>query len=131
MAFAFKYAYLHTTHKHTHTHTQVRFVAGDDIWLSPETGPLNTSWCAITLTIYADRRTAQRYFDACYEATAHLNIRYHWGKHFPTDADSDDIKKMYPKYEDFTRIRAVMDPNGVFLNPFLEETFGFRDEQST
>ena len=108
--------------------SQVRFVAGDDIWLSPETSASRRPQCTITFTIYADRQTAEEYFDACYEATAHLSIRYHWGKHFPADTDSDDIRNMYPKFDDFVNIRKEMDPKGVFINPFLKKTFGFNDE---
>ena len=113
-------------------HTQVRFVAADDIWLSPQTSlnPVQTPTCAITLTIYADRKTADDYFNACYEEIAKLNIgyRFHWGKHFPADTDSVDLQEMYPKFEDFAEIRNALDPKGVFLNPFLEDTFGFDDE---
>ena len=113
-------------------HFQVRFVAGDDMWLSPET-TANASFskrpfCAITLTIYAKEDIAEKYFNACYKATAHLNIRYHWGKHFPADTNSDDIEKMYPRFNDFAEVRKSMDPKGVFLNPFLKKTFGFDDE---
>lgn len=110
--------------------TEVRFVAGDNIWLSPEASPSNRPWCAITLTIYADKQTVEEYFNACYNATAHLSIRYHWGKHFPADTDPADIKVMYPKYNKFASIREKMDPKGVFLNPLLEETFGFSGEET-
>jgi FAD/FMN-containing dehydrogenase len=51
-----------------------------------------------------------------------LDARPHWGKvHFLT---RDRVEALYPRYEDFQRIRREFDPHGIFLNPHLRELFG-------
>jgi len=103
---------------------QVRFVSGDDTWLSPYYG-MEDGACAITLTIYAPRWTAKAYFDAYYLATRRFHGRIHWGKHFTIDRSV--VERWYPKFPEFAVIRKKMDPKGIFLNKFLKETFGFKD----
>jgi len=45
--------------------------------------------------------------------------RPHWGKiHFDTEAD---LRKNYPRIEDFEKLRKRLDPNGVFYNAFTEQ----------
>jgi FAD/FMN-containing dehydrogenase len=47
--------------------------------------------------------------------------RPHWGKHhFMTPAR---LEKLYPRYDDFKRMRREMDPDGMFLNDHLRQLF--------
>ena len=79
--------------------------------------------CAITLTIYGPEHTVNEYFDAYYQATRQFGGRVHWGKIFTIDQAV--VSSWYEKFPDFAAIRKVMDPKGIFLNPFLQNTFGF------
>ena len=104
---------------------QVRWVEGDDIWLSPDY-KMDPGTCAITLTIYAPRETANMYFEAAYEATKEFNPRFHWGKHMPVGPE--ELERMYEKFNDFAVLRKTLDPNGLFLNKYLKEKFGFSED---
>lgn len=103
---------------------QVRFVKGDDIYLSPQNGH-DPGTCAITLTIYGPEYTAINYFNKTYATmrTKGLNARFHWGKHF--NHDHKEIQNLYPDLEEFADFRSQMDPNNIFVNEFLEEKFQF------
>src|SRR5688572_18004394 len=48
--------------------------------------------------------------------------RPHWAKKHTLKAN--DVRDMYPKWEDFLKLRQQMDPKGVFLTPYLKELFG-------
>ncbi len=51
--------------------------------------------------------------------------RPHWGKKHTLQSSA--IRKMYPKWEDFFKLRAEMDPRGIFMNEHLEkQIFGLR-----
>jgi FAD/FMN-containing dehydrogenase len=50
------------------------------------------------------------------------DARPHWGKiHFLT---RDRVEALYPRYDDFQRIRRDFDPDGIFLNQHLRDLFG-------
>jgi len=48
-----------------------------------------------------------------------FNGRPHWGKEF--DVTTKQLKKAYPKLEDFLVMRSKLDPDGVFVNLFLNK----------
>jgi FAD/FMN-containing dehydrogenase len=51
-----------------------------------------------------------------------FDARPHWGKvHYLT---RERVEALYPRYDDFQRIRREFDPKGIFLNPHLRELFG-------
>ncbi|KAL5494208.1 hypothetical protein EMCRGX_G015492 [Ephydatia muelleri] len=103
--------------------TEVRFVKGDDAWLSPHYGS-DKIFCAVTLTIYAPEKTSSAYFDAVYtNATRKFNGRVHWGKYFTSGPT--EIRAMLPRFDDFADVRLKLDPNGVFMNDALKKAFGF------
>lgn len=53
---------------------------------------------------------------------AGFSARAHWGKnHFLT---RDRLRELYPRYEDFVRIRRELDPNGIFLNDHMRALVG-------
>eukprot|EP01080_Neovahlkampfia_damariscottae_P010787 gene10787-3404_t len=45
----------------------------------------------------------------------------HWAKTF--SKTKEELKKDYPKFEDFKKLRKQMDPNGIFYNEFLKNLF--------
>ena len=101
---------------------QVRFIKGDEIYLSPQQGT-DPGTCAITLTIYAPETTAVDYFNKVYAAMKPLNARFHWGKHF--NHNYAEIQELYPKLKEFATLRKTLDPKDIFINDFLQEKFHF------
>ncbi len=37
---------------------------------------------------------------------------------------ADDFAALYPRWNDFLEVRAGLDPEGKFLNPYLKDVFG-------
>ena len=113
--------YCYNSHS-AHPAFQVRFVKGDEIWMSPN---YKQDSCYISEMIYSPSiETSLLYFNSVHNATKKFNARLHWGKHF--QLTPQDVRAMYPKFADFGRIRAKLDPKGVFLNKQLAKTFGFK-----
>jgi hypothetical protein len=38
--------------------------------------------------------------------------------------DADDLRARYPRFDDFTKLRVELDPDGKFLNPYLKRVLG-------
>lgn len=104
----------------------MRFISGDENHLSPQFGAEEGS-CAVTLTIYGREDIVTEYFDAVYNATRVFQGRIHWGKHFST-ATHVDFQQWYKKFDQFADLQEEYDPEGIFVNDFIRETFGFGDE---
>ena len=51
--------------------------------------------------------------------------RLHWGKYL--NLTSERAREIYPKAGDFVRIRAELDPEGIFVNKLTSDVFGFSD----
>ncbi len=99
---------------HVNMPLEVRFVRGDDAWLSPAEG---ADTCQIGL--YAGGVPGiDATFAAFWRVMRAARARPHWGKELPHEAP--EIAALYPRAEDFQRLRAELDPSGVFTNPFLE-----------
>ena len=97
---------------------ECRFVRGDDIWLSTAYGR-DSAYIAAHMyrgMPYKD------YFAGLEEIFTRYGGRPHWGKHHTRDAAY--LAAHYPHWGDFQRVRAQMDPNGVFLNDYLRRLFG-------
>ena len=95
---------------------------GDDIWLSPN---YRRESCHISEMIYSPSvKTTSLFFNSVHNATRKFNSRLHWGKYF--ELTPHDLQTMYPKFADFARMRATLDPKGVFLNDQLERIFGLK-----
>ncbi|MDP9494018.1 MAG: FAD-binding protein [Actinomycetota bacterium] len=96
---------------------EIRVVAGDDAWLSP-----NYQRDNLVVSISGEPGTEYwPYLRACDSLFAEYGGRPHWGKiHFMTP---DRIARLFPRYEDFVTMRRRFDPNGTFLNPHLRALF--------
>lgn len=95
-----------------------RFVKGDEIWLSPA---YQRDSAYIACHVYKGK-AYEPYFrelETIFQAYAG---RPHWGKlHFQ---QARELQSAYPQWDAFLRLRARHDPQGIFLNPYLEQLFG-------
>jgi len=97
---------------------EVRRIAPDDAWLSPFQGGARGS--VAVHTHYKDD------FAFLYELIEPIFRRHggrpHWGKlHTLKD---QQLAALYPRWEDFLKVRAELDPQGRMLNPYLKGLFG-------
>ena len=96
---------------------EIRVVARDNAWMSP-----NYQRDNLVVSISGEPGTEYwPYLRACDDLFAEYSGRPHWGKiHFMTP---ERIAGLFPRYGDFLEVRRRFDPDGVFLNPHLEELF--------
>ncbi len=97
---------------------EVRVAQGDDIWLSTAHGR-DTAYIAVHQYLGMPYR---RYFDAFEKIATSVGGRPHWGKLHTRTAET--LTAAYPKFEDFRRVRAELDPTGKFTNDYLTRVLG-------
>ncbi|NKQ53369.1 FAD-binding protein [Amycolatopsis sp. K13G38] len=97
---------------------EVRVAAADDIWLSTANGR-DSAYVAIHQFV---GMPYLEYFTGFAAIAAEVGGRPHWGKMHNLDAD--DLRKLYPHFDDFRRVRSEVDPAGVFTNPYLDRVLG-------
>lgn len=101
-----------------HFPLEVRFVAADKLWLSPS---YERDTAFVSARIYQGM-PYEDYFAAATEIFDRYEGRPHWGKiHHKT---AQEFAQLYPRFTDFQKLRAQMDPRGVFLNPHLCNILG-------
>ena len=92
---------------------EFRTVAADDVWLS-------TAYERDIVTISVHLPLGQDdapYYRACEEIFLGFDGRPHWGKvHY---LDGNQLADRHPRWADWWRARDEVDPEGVFLNPYL------------
>ena len=105
-----------------HIPMDIRFVNEDKSWLS-------YAYNQTTVTMGCVSRNAAT--AESYEAFKTIETiflkhggRPHWGKRFT--AKNSELKKVYPKWNDFKSLRKFMDPSNKFLNPYLATIFNER-----
>jgi L-gulonolactone oxidase len=97
---------------------EIRLAAPDDIWLSTAYDR-ETAYIAVH---QYDQVPYERYFHAVEDICAGVGGRPHWGKlHW---LDATELGARYPRFGDFARIRADVDPGGLFANPYLDRVLG-------
>ena len=96
---------------------EVRFVRGDDAWMSPATG---RDSCQLGAYM-AEASGIQRYFDGFEAAMKELGGRPHWGKELT--CSPDEVRAMYPQAAAFDAKARELDPDGMFTNRFLDRIF--------
>ncbi|MBU8898020.1 FAD-binding oxidoreductase [Corallococcus sp. H22C18031201] len=100
-----------------HFPVEYRFVRGDDIFLSPAHGG-DRAFIAVH---QYQGMPLEPYFSRAEAIFRNHGGRPHWGKlHTQTAAT---LKDLYPRWADFQRERARLDPEGRFLNPYLRRLF--------
>ena len=93
---------------------EYRTLASDDVWLSPAFGRPT-----VTISVHHDPPPAddEPLFRAAESIFARYDGRPHWGKvHFRS---GDELAGLYPRWDDWWRVRDEWDPTGVFLNDHL------------
>lgn len=91
----------------------VRSIAPDDIWLSNAYGrPTTTIACLQNTSL-----PYEEYFRDMEAVFRQYGGRPHWGKkHWLT---AQELRPLYPRWDDFQAVRRRLDPDGVFLTPDL------------
>jgi FAD-linked oxidoreductase len=93
---------------------EIRVAASDDIWLSTAYGRYSAY-----IAVHQYRGLPYRkYFDLLESVAGGAGGRPHWGKMHSLDAAR--LAALYPRFEDFLRVRRECDPSGVFANAYLD-----------
>lgn len=98
---------------------EVRVVKGDDTWISPFYGHDHGSG-SIAIHRYFEE-DPRPYFAGIEPIFKAANGRPHWGK--MNTLTNTDFARLYPKWEDFQRVRKELDPTGKMLNEYLAQIF--------
>lgn len=111
---------LERDHKQVFFPIEVRFVKGDDVWLSPFHGRDSMS-----IAVHRFFEEDYRPFFTAIEPIFHkYGGRPHWGK--LNTLTGRDFAKLYSRWAEFAELRRQLDPQGKFLNPYLGSLFGSR-----
>jgi FAD-linked oxidoreductase len=97
---------------------EVRVAAADDIWLSTAYGR-DSAYIAVHQYVGMPFRA---YFDLFESIASAAGGRPHWGKLHTMDAAA--LRERYPRFDDFNTLRASVDPEGRFGNPYTERVLG-------
>jgi FAD/FMN-containing dehydrogenase len=99
--------------------TELRFVKGDESWMSPAYGGDR-----VAVGVYThESSTREGYFRAAREALADLAPRPHWGKEHDGVGPSD-VDRAWPRAADFRALTRTFDPGGAFRNAWLDDVVG-------
>ena len=97
---------------------EYRTVAPDDVYLSPAHGRQTVS-----ISAHQGAELPHQPFFRDVEAIFRAHgARPHWGKWHSHEAG--ELRALYPRWEDFQRVRREMDSGGVFRNEYLRRLFG-------
>lgn len=113
---------LESRHNNAYAHIpmDVRFLRGDSTWLSQAEGQDTVTVGIVTRNAeFADEYKA---FDLVEDIFLRYDGRPHWAKRFK--AGPDELSRVWPRFNDFVKLRRNMDPEGRFLNPYLARMFG-------
>ena len=109
---------LETRHHEVFFPIEARFVQGDDIWLSPFYGR-DTMSIAVHRYFNED---FEPYFRTLEPILRKYQGRPHWGK--LNTLGKEELRALYPRWDDFVAVRREIDPQGRFLNDYLRTLFG-------
>ncbi|MDT7544651.1 MAG: hypothetical protein QOE99_761 [Actinomycetota bacterium] len=97
---------------------EIRFVRGDETWMSPAYGG---DTCQIG-AYSTDGPDCTSYFDAFWRAMRPLGARPHWGKEM--DHTAAELSPSYPDFARFGALRDELDPQRVFGGAFHRRVLG-------
>ncbi len=93
----------------------IRTIKADDVYISPMTG-------RESVTISLHHNAGMRFWDY-FQAMEPVFLKYggrpHWGKKHTLKAAQ--LREMYPDWNKYQEIRKKMDPDGIFLTPYMKE----------
>ena len=96
---------------------EFRYVAQDDAWLSPF---YERDSCSIAVHAAHDEPWDYLVKDVGALFRRH-GARPHWGKLH--DRSAQELRTLYPRWNDFDRVRRHLDPQGRMLNAYLRPWF--------
>ncbi|MFC9919400.1 D-arabinono-1,4-lactone oxidase [Agromyces binzhouensis] len=97
---------------------EVRAAAPDENWLSTAYRR-ETGYIAVHRYV---REDPAAYFAGVEDIMRSLGGRPHWGKMHTQTAES--LRRLYPRFDDFLAVRAELDPERRFANPYLDRVLG-------
>lgn len=100
-----------------HFPLECRFVHSDNIWLSPAY-QRKSAYIAVHMYRGMPYRDYFYYIEKIFRR---YEGRPHWGKMHTRSAA--ELAELYPHWHDFRRVRAALDPQGMFLNDYLQALF--------
>ncbi|GAA2734349.1 alditol oxidase [Pedococcus aerophilus] len=98
---------------------EIRTVASDPLWLS---GSHDVDVVGFHFTWELDEAGVHAVLPDIEAALLPLGARPHWGKCFA--ASADELAPLYPRWDDFQRLRDAHDPGRKFGGPFLDRVLG-------
>lgn len=96
---------------------EYRIAGADDAWISPMYGRESA---IISLHVYKGFRQ-EEFFGAVEPIFKRHGGRPHWGKLHNITAN--ELRTLYPKWEEFATLRKHFDPDGIFCNRILRKYF--------
>lgn len=99
--------------------TELRTVAADDLWLSMA---YQRRSLAIHFTWKPEWHAVSRVLPQIEQRLAPFDARPHWGKLFTMAPDR--LAALYPRLDDFRALMTEFDPEGKFLNAFIQRYIG-------
>ncbi|TXT15992.1 hypothetical protein VHUM_00495 [Vanrija humicola] len=108
-----------------HFPIEIRWSAADDIWLSPSQGR-ETVWIGlVTFRPYGLAVPYRVFQNRFAQICAAHGGRPHWAKEH--DLTPKGVEALYPKFEDFKRVVARVDPDGVLRSEYTRRHFDGED----
>ncbi|KAI0738737.1 L-gulonolactone/D-arabinono-1,4-lactone oxidase [Irpex lacteus] len=101
-----------------HFPIEIRFSDSDDVWLSPSYGRKTTWIGIIQYKPYGLNVPYRQLFSRFEQILARHEGRPHWAKSHPLRPD--DLRQLYPHFDDFVRVLDDVDPNGMFRNEYVQ-----------
>ncbi|XP_071795480.1 L-gulonolactone oxidase-like isoform X3 [Asterias amurensis] len=109
-----------------HIPVVVRFVKGDDIMMSPANGRDSCFMNILMYRPYGKFVPYAKYWAAFEKLMYNAGGRPNWAK--AHKLTGTDFKQLYPEFEKFCDIRKKLDPQGLFLNDYLQKVL-FTNQQ--
>lgn len=103
---------------------ECRMTAGDTAWLSPFNDGPRISVAVHTHAPLGGHDAYDFLFTDIEPILRAAGGRPHWGKLNALGAD--DLRALYPRFDDFAALVRELDPEGRFQNPYLRGLFGGR-----
>jgi L-gulono-1,4-lactone dehydrogenase len=100
---------------------EVRAAAADDLMLSTATGR-DSGYIAVHRYHRDDPTDSAAYFRDVEQILTAYDGRPHWGKMHTRDAEQ--LRAVYPRFDEFLTVRDRFDPYRVFANPYLTRALG-------
>ncbi|CAB4614039.1 unannotated protein [freshwater metagenome] len=97
---------------------EVRFTKQDDVPLSTSYGR-DSAYIAVHVFKGMEK---EPFFHDVESIMKTYEGRPHWGKmHYQT---AEELRVLYPRFDDFIDVRNQMDPHRVFANDYTRQVFG-------